>query len=69
MYVVTVSAFVLWTVYGFVIGSLPLIVFNASSLVLSAAILALKLRHAGREGAPRAKPAAAPAEPAASCPG
>ena len=28
MYIVTVSAFVLWTVYGFVIGSLPIIVFN-----------------------------------------
>ena len=29
MYIVTVSAFVLWTVYGFVIGSLPIIIFNA----------------------------------------
>ena len=45
MYIVTVTAFVLWTAYGFVIGSLPLIVFNALSLVLSGTILALKLRN------------------------
>jgi MtN3 and saliva related transmembrane protein len=63
MYIVTVSAFVLWTVYGFVIGSLPIIVFNILSLVLSATILVLKLRSSGREDAP-AGPAAA--EPAAS---
>ena len=30
MYIVTVSAFVLWTIYGFVIGSLPIIVFNTA---------------------------------------
>jgi MtN3 and saliva related transmembrane protein len=58
MYIVTVSAFVLWTIYGFVIGSLPIMVFNTLSLVLSGAILALKLRNSGREGAPRAEPAA-----------
>ena len=34
----TVTAFVLWTIYGFVIGSLPIIVFNLLSLVLSGAI-------------------------------
>ena len=45
MYIVTVSAFVLWTVYGFVIGSLPIIVFNILSLALSATILVLKLRN------------------------
>ena len=44
MYVVTVSAFVLWTIYGFVIGSLPIIVFNILSLVLSGTVLVLKLR-------------------------
>jgi MtN3 and saliva related transmembrane protein len=52
MYVVTVSAFVLWTAYGFVLGSLPLIVFNALSLGLSGTILALKLRHRGDGAAP-----------------
>jgi MtN3 and saliva related transmembrane protein len=45
MYIVTVSAFVLWTVYGFVIGSWPIIVFNILSLGLSATILVLKLRN------------------------
>jgi MtN3 and saliva related transmembrane protein len=48
MYMVTVSAFTLWTVYGFVIGSWPVIVFNALSLMLSATILGLKLRS-GRQ--------------------
>ena len=45
MYVVTVTAFVLWTAYGFLLGSFPLIVFNALSLVLSASILVLKIRN------------------------
>ena len=31
MYVVTVAAFVLWTTYGFLLGSLPLILFNAAA--------------------------------------
>ena len=48
MYIVTVSAFVLWTVYGFVIGSWPIIVFNVCNLVLSAVILWLKLREGKR---------------------
>jgi MtN3 and saliva related transmembrane protein len=47
MYIVTVTAFVLWTVYGFVIGSLPIVVFNLLSLALSATILVLKLRSTG----------------------
>lgn len=45
MYMVTVTAFVLWTCYGFVLGSPVLIVFNALSLVLSGAILWLKIRN------------------------
>jgi MtN3 and saliva related transmembrane protein len=48
MYLVTVSAFTLWTLYGFLLGSLPLIVFNSLSLVLSGTILVLKLRHPRR---------------------
>jgi MtN3 and saliva related transmembrane protein len=48
MYIVTVSAFTLWTVYGFLVGSMPLIVFNALSLVLSGTILFLKLRNRRR---------------------
>jgi MtN3 and saliva related transmembrane protein len=50
MYMVTVSAFTLWTVYGFVIGSWPVIVFNALSLVLSGTILTLKVRGRGAGG-------------------
>ncbi|HEX8165331.1 MAG TPA: SemiSWEET transporter [Beijerinckiaceae bacterium] len=51
MYVVTVTAFVLWIAYGFVIGALPLVVFNALSLALSGTILFLKVRNDRREGA------------------
>jgi MtN3 and saliva related transmembrane protein len=44
MYMVTVTAFVLWTVYGFMIGSWPIMIFNLLSLGLSATILILKIR-------------------------
>jgi MtN3 and saliva related transmembrane protein len=59
MYVVTVSAFTLWTVYGFVIGSWPIVIFNILSLLLSSAILVLKIRNDRRAGASNA-PEAAP---------
>jgi len=45
MYMVTVTAFILWTAYGFVLGSPVLIIFNALSLVLSGSILAMKIRN------------------------
>jgi MtN3 and saliva related transmembrane protein len=48
MYLVTVSAFTMWTIYGFLLGSVPLIVFNLLSLGLSGSILALKLRNQRR---------------------
>src|SRR5512134_2316765 len=51
MYVITVTAFSLWIVYGAMIGSLPIVVFNTASLILSAIILMFKLR-------PRPSPAA-----------
>lgn len=51
MYLVTVTAFVLWTSYGFVLGSPVLIVFNALSLVLSGSILWLKIRNDRAEAA------------------
>ena len=54
MYLATVSALSLWIVYGFLIGSWPLIVFNIVSLALSATVLCLKIRSDGRGGeAPR----------------
>ena len=49
MYVVTVIAFAMWIVYGVMIGSLPIIIFNALSLVMSGSILAMKIRN-GRDG-------------------
>jgi MtN3 and saliva related transmembrane protein len=44
MYLVTVTGFVLWTVYGVLIGSWPVAASNIVCLALSAAILALKWR-------------------------
>jgi MtN3 and saliva related transmembrane protein len=44
MYLVLTAGFVLWLGYGLMITSWPIIVFNAGNLVLSAAILRLKLR-------------------------
>lgn len=47
MYLVTVSAFVLWTAYGVLIGSWPVVGSNLICLVLSATILEMvwRLRH------------------------
>ena len=47
MYVITVTAFSLWIVYGAMIESLPIVVFNTASLVLSTMILVLKMRRRG----------------------
>ena len=44
MYVVTVTGFSLWLAYGVVIGQWPIAVANGVCLVMSAAILLLKLR-------------------------
>lgn len=45
MYVVTVSAFVLWIGYGIGLGDPVIIASNAVSLVLSGTILAVKLKR------------------------
>jgi MtN3 and saliva related transmembrane protein len=45
MYVITVTAFSLWIVYGAMIASLPIVVFNVASLILSTTILILKVRR------------------------
>lgn len=42
MFALTVSAFVLWTAYGVMLGSWPIAVSNGVCLALSAVILALK---------------------------
>ena len=46
MYVVTVIGFSLWTVYGVALASWPLVASNCVSLLLSGAVLAMKLRFA-----------------------
>ncbi len=48
MYAVTVAGFSLWLIYGLFRQSLPLIASNGVSLMLAAAILALKLRYRRR---------------------
>lgn len=49
MYIVTVTGFVLWTSYGFLLGSWPVWLSNAVNLALAATILTLKLRYDARE--------------------
>ena len=72
MYMVTVTAFILWSAYGFMIGSWPLIVFNLLSLALSGSILFLKIRNDRREAREPAQAAPAPGtrrEPGMARPG
>src|SRR3954447_26280425 len=62
MYMVTVTGFALWSLYGVMLGSLPLIGSNLVSLALAATVLVLRLRFGphekGREAdAPRPLPA------------
>ena len=45
MYVVSVTAFSLWIVHGVMIGSAPIVLFNAVNVLLTGAILVLKIRH------------------------
>jgi MtN3 and saliva related transmembrane protein len=51
MYVVTVIGFILWTSYGVAIGRWPIVASNAVCLLMSAAVLVLKLRFDGRDAA------------------
>jgi MtN3 and saliva related transmembrane protein len=44
MFAVRAFGLLLWTIYGFVVGSLPVLLFSALSFVLSSIILALKVR-------------------------
>jgi MtN3 and saliva related transmembrane protein len=44
MFAVRVFGLLLWTVYGFALGSLPILIFSALGLVLSSVILFLKAR-------------------------
>ena len=44
MFAVTVTAFVLWTVFGLLQGSWPITLSNAVCLVLAATIMVLRLK-------------------------
>ncbi|HEY3800321.1 MAG TPA: SemiSWEET family transporter [Caulobacteraceae bacterium] len=47
MYALTVTAFVLWSSYGVMLKSWPLVLSNLTCLALSTAILLLTLRYRG----------------------
>ena len=44
MFAVRPFGLLLWTVYGYALGSLPVLIFSALGLVLSSVILTLKVR-------------------------
>lgn len=44
MFVLFCAGLVLWTLYGLALGSLPIVLWNAITLVLAGAILFFKLR-------------------------
>ncbi len=52
MFGVTMTAFALWCVYGFMLASWPIALSNAVCLALSAAIMLLRLKF-GERGAPK----------------
>lgn len=45
MFVAFCAGIALWTVYGFLIDSVPVILTNSITFVLASIILALKIRH------------------------
>jgi MtN3 and saliva related transmembrane protein len=53
MYAITVTGFTLWTIYGVLIGSWPVIGANTVCLVFSATILGLKWRFSRRRRSAR----------------
>ena len=44
MYLIFTSGVALWCVYGILLGALPIIVSNGITLLLAAAVLAMKLK-------------------------
>lgn len=59
MYVVTVIGFALWSTYGVLLNSWPLIGSNIISLALSGLILILKIRYPDGSPANKAAPSTA----------
>lgn len=49
MFAVTCTAFALWTLFGFLQGSWPIVASNAVCLALAITIVALRLRFGGPE--------------------
>ena len=49
MFALRIFGLVLWTVYGFALGSLPVLIFSALGLVLSSVVVVLKVRGARRQ--------------------
>jgi MtN3 and saliva related transmembrane protein len=45
MFLVMTLGLIFWLIYGFAIGSLPVIVCNGATLIMTGTILVLKLRH------------------------
>ncbi|TAN40182.1 MAG: hypothetical protein EPN25_08575 [Nitrospirae bacterium] len=45
MFIMFCSGIALWTVYGFLIRSLPVIITNVTTFILASIILVLKLRY------------------------
>lgn len=54
MYAIFTLGIALWLVYGWALGSWPMVLSNGATLTLALAILALKLRRRREGGAPRA---------------
>lgn len=48
-YVVTVTAFSLWIIYGLLLGSWPVAVSNSISLLMAGAVLAMTLKFRNRQ--------------------
>ncbi len=48
MFTVRAIGLVLWNIYGYAAGNLPVVVFSTLSLMLSVLILVLKARHTRR---------------------
>ncbi len=44
MFAVRTFGLLLWTIYGFALGSMPVLIFSALGLILSSVILVLKVR-------------------------
>src|SRR3954470_3503393 len=56
MFAVRTFGLLLWTIYGFVLGSMPVLVFSALGLVMSSVILVLKVRGSRSQASEKGDP-------------